>query len=80
MYQEDDVVEDDEEGVYSSMTEDEQQTLLETIIRSKMPHQRDLCQRCSEREGPCWVPHKPDDCARCQSDPRGLCYNPKSYK
>ena len=79
MYLTDDVVdEDQDEGIFSSMTEEEQQKLIDSIV-PKQPHQKTLCQRCKEREGPCWFPHKPEDCARCQKDHRGLCYNPRNW-
>ena len=52
---------------------------LQAIVRNK-PHQRYLCQRCVERKGLCWFPHKPDDCERCQNNAKGLCYNPKYYQ
>ena len=35
---------------------------------------------CTERHGPCWFPHKPEDCSRCQKDRRGLCYNPRHWQ
>ena len=80
MYLRDDVVdEDQDEGIFSSMTEEEQQQLIDSIV-PKQPHQKALCQRCKEREGPCWFPHNPDDCARCQKDRRGLCYNPRHWQ
>ena len=79
MYAKDDVIKDYEEGVFASLTEDEKEGLLASINANKEPHQRDLCQRCTERKGPCWRPHNPDDCKVCQKDPRGLCYDPKWY-
>ena len=80
MYLRDDVIDEDiEEGAFTFMTEEEQQSLMDSIVK-KQPHQRDLCQRCKEREGPCWFPHKPEDCRRCQKDRRGLCYNIKNYQ
>ena len=79
-YMTDDVIyEDQEDGIFSSMTEEEQQQIIDSIV-PKQPHQKILCQRCKEREGPCWFPHKPEDCARCQKDHRGLCYNPRHFQ
>ena len=80
VYQRDEIIDENlEEGAFSSMTEEEQQNLLDSIV-PKQPHQRGLCQRCKEREGPCWFPHNPEECARCMKDPRGLCYNPKYWQ
>ena len=80
MYLKDDIlVGDIDEGAFSSLTEEEQQQIIDSIVR-KLPHPRELCQRCTERKGPCLFPHKPDDCLRCQNDPRGLCYDPKQFQ
>ena len=79
-YLRDDVLDENiDEGAFCYMTEEEQQNLLESIV-PKEPHQRELCQRCKERGGPCWFPHNPEDCCRCQKDRRGLCYNPKHWQ
>ena len=79
-YMTDDILDENlDDGIFSSMTEEEQQNLIDSIV-SKEPHQKTLCQRCKERDGPCWVPHKPEECSRCQKDRRGLCYNPKHFQ
>ena len=80
MHLRDDIINEElDEGAFCFMTEQEQQNLLDSIV-PKQPHQRNLCQRCKEREGPCWFPHNPEDCARCQKDRSGLCYNPNNYQ
>ena len=80
MHLRDDIIDENiDEGAFCFMTEEEQQNLLDSIV-PKQPHQRDLCQRCKERTGPCWFPHNPEDCSRCQKDRRGLCYNPKHWQ
>ena len=76
-YEKDDIIEENtDDGVFSSLTEEEQHNMLESFGRKK-PHEKELCQRCKERGGACWYMHKPEDCEKCLASPMGICYDPK---
>ena len=29
--------------------------------------------------GPCWTPHKPEECTRCAESASGLCFDPRLF-